>query len=84
MYIAFACETDADCGDWRHNQQNKDMFNEELLGVFFSLTKANKCAKEHGKDISQDYEDDEEDSDEDEDAGGSRWRRRWQLFRMGQ
>ena len=67
VYMTFACEADADCGDWRDNEQNKDKFNEELLGVFFSLTKANKCAKEHVKDISQDYEDDEEDSDEDED-----------------
>jgi len=66
VYIAFARKADADCGDWRFNQQNKDKFDEELLGVFFSLTKANKCAKEHVKFTLQDYEDDEEDSDEDE------------------
>ena len=56
-----------DCGDWR-DKQNKDKFNEELLGVFFSITKANKCAKEHVKyEISQEYEDDDKDSDVEED-----------------
>jgi hypothetical protein len=59
VYIAFACKADADCGDWRFNQQNKGKFDEELLGVFSSLTKANKYAKEHVKFTLQDYEDDD-------------------------
>jgi hypothetical protein len=49
----------------------KDNFDQEILGIFFSLATANRCAKSYlendlGQDVDEDDEmDDEEDDEED-------------------
>jgi hypothetical protein len=47
VYIAFACKADMDSGsDYRYSATCKENFEQETLGVFFSVNAANRCAKE--------------------------------------
>ena len=47
MYIAFTCKSEFESGDYRYSYFHKDKFDEEMLGVFFSLEQANKCARNY-------------------------------------
>jgi hypothetical protein len=70
VYLVFHCKADQDSGsDHWASSRCKENFDEEVLGVFFSLTNANKCAREHVKEIRGDEDDeDDEDGDDDDDA----------------
>lgn len=46
VYIALACKSEMDSGsDYRRSHFIKDNFDQKILGVFFSKTLANQCAK---------------------------------------
>ena len=47
VYIAFTCKSEFESGDYRYSYFHKDKFDEEMLGVFFSLEQANKCARNY-------------------------------------
>lgn len=69
VYIAIACKSELDSGsDFRYSWTVKDTFDEEILGVFFDLENANKCARNYVEnDLVFELSDDEEEED-DEDA----------------
>lgn len=72
VYIALHCKSEMDSGsDFRRSYYVKDNFDQEILGVFFSVTQANECAKDYCRDElgldMDDDEDDEDDMEEDDD-----------------
>jgi hypothetical protein len=65
VYIAFACKSDYDSGsDYRRSHWAKDSFDQEVLGVFFSRSLANQCAKDYVRnELGHALEDDDDDMD---------------------
>ena len=71
VYLAFACQSELDSeSDYRRSAMCKDKFDEQLLGVFFSVAQANKCARNYVEDeLEMDIgEGDDEDELKEEDA----------------
>ena len=73
VYLAITSKSEADSGsDYRYSRYIKDNFDQEILGIFFSLATANRCAKSYlenelGQDVDEDDEmDDKEDDKEDD------------------
>lgn len=47
VYLAISCQSEIDSGsDYRRSHTCKSNFNQEILGLFFSLRKANQCARD--------------------------------------
>ncbi|GAX13083.1 hypothetical protein FisN_2Hh591 [Fistulifera solaris] len=73
VYVAFACKSELNSGsDYYRSQFVRDKYDQEVLGVFFSLKEANLRAKNHvreelGHEVDDD--DEEEDDDDDDDYG---------------
>jgi hypothetical protein len=68
------CKSEFDSGsDYKYSRHCKDKYDEEILGIFFSLAAANRCARarycemcdEDGDEEEEEDEEDEEDEDED-------------------
>jgi hypothetical protein len=77
VYIAMKCKSEFDSGsDYRRSQYCKDKYDEKILGIFFNLSKANKCARQHKQEINDeevDSEDDEEEEEAEEDMEPYCW-----------
>jgi hypothetical protein len=81
VYMAITCKSELhDERDFprRSDLDLKENFDQEILGVFFSLAAANACAKAHCKELSGDEEDDDLDVDVDHDDDDD-----LKLFRYG-
>jgi hypothetical protein len=66
VYVVLTCKSEGDSGsDYRYSAQVKDNFDQEILGIYFTLTKANKCAKEHVAELNDDEEEEDDDDDDD-------------------
>jgi hypothetical protein len=61
--IARVCKSEFDSGsDYRRSYFAMDNYDQEILGVFFSNSQANQCAKKYvKKDLSHNFPDDDDD-----------------------
>jgi len=68
VYIALSCKSEIDSGsDYRRSYFIKENFDQQILGVFFSKSLANECAKNYVRDdLEYDLGEDDDDMDEEE------------------
>ena len=66
VYLAITSKSEVDSGsDYRYSQNINDNYDQEILGVFFSLTAANQCAKYYVQnELGQDADEDDDRGDE--------------------
>jgi hypothetical protein len=64
VHVVLTCKSESDSG----SAYVKDNFDQEILGIYFTLTKSNKCAKEHVAELKCNDDDEEEKDDDDEDV----------------
>lgn len=74
VYVVLTCKSESDSGsDYNYSAHVKDNFDQEILGIYFTLTKANKLAKEHVAELNCNDDDEEEEDDDDEDVNLFSW-----------
>ena len=68
VYLAITSRSEADSGsDYRRLRYVKENYDQEILGVFFSLALANDCARSYVEDeLGRDLHDEEEEEEEEE------------------
>jgi hypothetical protein len=73
VFVVITCKSELDSGsDYMRSRDVKDNFDQEILGIYFTRTNANKFAKEHAMELQGDAED-EDDDDDDEDTDLFSW-----------
>lgn len=66
VYVVISCKSESDSGsDYHHSRYVKENFDQQILGIYFTRSKANKLAKEHVAELKDDEEDEEDDEDDD-------------------
>ena len=74
VYLAITAKSECDSGsDYNYSRYRRENFDQEILGVFFSLNAANRCAKlyvrddlGHDEEFDDDMSDEEDDDDDDD------------------
>jgi len=75
VYLAITSKSECDSGiDYNYSRYRRENFDQEILGVFFSLNAANRCAKlyvrddlGHDEEFDDDMSEEEDDDDDDDD-----------------
>jgi hypothetical protein len=64
VFVVITCKSELySRSDYMRSVDVKDIFDQEILGIYFTRTNANKFAKGHAMELRGDGEDDDEDKD---------------------